>query len=120
MNRLKLTAIFIMSFCFLTQHAYAQEAKDNYLTKKTVTGKAKKYYDKGMEYISKGDNTKALNEFSKALKAAPNLIDAQIQWAAIHYELNNLEQAEAGFEKVVELNPSHTRKVLYVLGKVEM
>ena len=34
--------------------------------------------------------------------------------------MENFEQAEVGFEKVVQLDPAYQKKVLYVLGKAEM
>ena len=105
-----------MLFCLFLGSLNAQV---NYVTKKTVSGKAKKYYQKGMEYNVKGDNSKALSEFNKALKAAPNFIDAQIQLAAIHYDNNDFVKAELGFEKVVLLDSTYQKKVLYVLGIAE-
>lgn len=121
MEKIKfISAITIGLFLFL-QCSVAQGVKGgDYLTRKTMSGKAKKYYEKGMEYNKKGDNKKALNEFSKALKSAPNFIDAQIQWAAMHYDMNNFDQAEIGFEKAIAIDPTYKKKVLYVLGIAEM
>ena len=80
----------------LVQCAGAQKAstsKGNYITKKTATGKAKKAFDKGMTYNISGNDSKALDEFSKALKAAPNFIDAQIQWSAL---MNSKKKLRSG------------------------
>lgn len=107
----------------LVQCAGAQKAstsKGNYITKKTATGKAKKAFDKGMTYNISGNDSKALDEFSKALKAAPNFIDAQIQWSALMNSKKNYAAAEKGFEKVLALDPSYSSKVVYVLGLVEL
>ncbi len=107
----------------LVQCAGAQKAtstQGTYITKKTATGKAKKSFEKGMEYNISGNNEKALEEFSKALKAAPNFIDAQIQWAALKYHLEDYGAAEAGFEKVLAIDPAYSPKVVYVLGLAEL
>ena len=114
--------------CFFTiifvQCAGAQKSTSSqggtYITKKTATGKAKKAYDKGMAYNISGNDKKALEEFTKALKAAPNFIDAQIQWSAIKYHLEDYSAAEIGFEKVLAIDPAYSPKVVYVLGLAEL
>ena len=103
-----------------TTTTVAQKTPANYLTKKTIKGKAKKYYDKGMEYNLKGENQKALKEFSKALKSAPNFIDGHIQIAAVNYDMKNYGPAETSFEKVLSIDPNYQKKVAYVLGLTEM
>ncbi len=70
----------IVSFVFLfALNGHAQD----YTTKKTVKGKIKKIWDKGMEHNMKGENFKAIREFEKALEMNPKFIDAQLQWAAV-------------------------------------
>ncbi len=91
-----------------------------YITKKTATGKAKKAYDKGMAYNISGNDEKALQEFTKALKAAPNFIDAQIQWSSLKHYLKDYAAAEIGFEKVLAMDPNYSPKVVYVLGLAEL
>lgn len=94
--------------------------KGVYITKKTATGKAKKFYDKGMAYNISGNDGKALEEFTKALKVAPNFIDAQIQWSSLKHYLKDYAAAEKGFEKVLALDPTYSPKVIYVLGLAEL
>ncbi len=121
MEKLKFVSVIIAGLFLFLQCAVAQETKSStYLTRKTISGKAKKYYEKGMEYNKKGENKKAVNEFSKALKSTPNFIDAQIQWAAMHYDMDNYMEAEVGFEKAISIDPAYKKKVLYVLGITEM
>ena len=120
MEKLKFISVILIGLFLFLQCAVAQGIKGDYLTRKTVSGKAKKYFEKGMDYNKKGENKKALGEFAKALKSSPNFIDAHIQWAAMHYDLNNFEQAEVGFEKAVAIDPKYKKKVLYVLGIAEM
>jgi len=83
----------------------------DYLTVKTVSSKLKKSYDKGMQYSRAEQNAKAIKEFEKILRQAPNFIDAQIQLSAIHYDMKNYEKAEQGFEKVVKLDPLYKKRV---------
>ena len=92
----------------------------DYLTVKTVNSKLKKSYDKGMQYSRAEQNTKAIKEFEKILKQAPNFIDAQIQLSAIYYDLKNYEKAEQGFEKAIQLDPVYKKRVLYTLALAEM
>ncbi len=91
-----------------------------YPTKKTVTGKTKKYFDKGMEYTRSSSNEKAVKEFQKALKSAPNFIDARIQLAAIYYDMEWFADAETSFERAIAIDPDYKKKVLYVVGIAEM
>jgi outer membrane protein OmpA-like peptidoglycan-associated protein len=92
----------------------------NYTTKKTAQGKAKKSYDEGMKFNFGNQNEKALKEFTDALKADPTFIDAQIQQGAMFYELNKLTEAETAFEKALNIDPNYESKVLYVLGNTEL
>jgi len=91
-----------------------------YTTKKTVKGKLKKVWDKGMQCNLKGENIKAIKEFEKALKMDPKFIDAQIQWAALNYEMKRFDLGEIGFEKVLAIDPNYNKKVLYTLGLSEL
>ena len=113
--------LFISILFFCTNCSVAQTAKNGvtYVTKKTVTGKAKNMYERGMKYNLNGVNDKALKDFEKALSIEPNFIDAQIQWAALKYESDDLEQAEIGFEKALAIDPTYKTKVLYTLGFTE-
>lgn len=91
-------------------------AQPAYTTHKTVTGKAKKFYEKGMEYVFQNDNEKAISEFEKVLKIDETFIDAQIQWAAINYEQGNYKNAEIGFQKVLKIDANYNTKVYYTLA----
>ena len=59
MKNLKIITVLIMGLCLFSQDSFAQGIQEDYLTKKTVSGKSKKYYEKGMAYNTKGDNAKA-------------------------------------------------------------
>ncbi len=103
----------------LTTLAFGQPTEGSYPTRKTVSGAAKKAFEKGMDFNFAGENEKAIREFEKALKEIPNFIDAQLQWAAMKADLNLYREAEIGFEKVIEIDPLYNTKVLYTLGIAE-
>ncbi|MFT5766135.1 MAG: Tfp pilus assembly protein PilF, partial [Saprospiraceae bacterium] len=98
MNRFKLFIQVV--FVLMLGTAFTSHAQ-SYTTKKTVTGKLKKIWEKGMAYNIKGEDIKAIKAFEKALEIDPRFIDAQLQWAALNYELQRFDLGEAGFEKVV-------------------
>lgn len=115
--------VFLVFSVLFAQCAGAQKAAaghTSYITKKTATGKAKKYFDKGMSYLMENQNRKGIAEFEKALKAEPRFIDAQLQWAALHYEEKDYVPAEKGFEKVLQMDPLFSKKVAYVLALTEL
>lgn len=117
MNRFKLFIQVV--FVLMLGTAFTSHAQ-SYTTKKTVTGKLKKIWEKGMAYNIKGEDIKAIKAFEKALEIDPRFIDAQLQWAALNYELQRFDLGEAGFEKVVAIDPNYNTKVLYTLGLSEL
>ncbi|MFK7809482.1 MAG: OmpA family protein [Saprospiraceae bacterium] len=114
---LSILGIFFLMNCSIAQNT---STSSDYTTKKTVSGKAKKYFDKGMEYTRASNNEKAIKEFNKALKATPNLIDAHIQIAAAYYDMESFAKAEENFEKAIAIDQKYKSKVLYVTGIAEM
>lgn len=119
--RKKISWIYIFFIFVFAQCSSAQPTTgENYTTRKTASEKLKKIYKKGMQYSRAGQNEKALKEFSKALKKEPTFIDAQIQWAAIHYDMRNYDVAEQGFEKAIQIDSFYKKKVFYTLALAEM
>lgn len=119
MKRKNILWIFI-AFAFAHCSSAQPTTSEKYITRKTASEKLKKTYKKGIKYSRAGENEKALKEFSKALKKESTFIDAQIQWAAIHYDMKNFEVAEQGFEKVIQIDSFYKKKVLYTLALAEM
>lgn len=115
MNRFATILLIFFSLGLIT----SVSAQD-YTTKKTVKGKLKKIWDKGMQYNLKGEDIKAIKEFEKALDIDDRFIDAQLQWAALNYELKRYDLGEIGFEKVLAIDPMYNKKVFYTLGLAEM
>ncbi|MEO1627402.1 MAG: OmpA family protein [Bacteroidota bacterium] len=108
--------LFISCLCALVSPLGAQD----YVTKKTAKGKAKKAFDKGMEYNIKDQNEAAIKEFRKALKYEPRFINAHLQIGACYYAMKDFAAAEANFEKVLDIDPLYNKKVFYTLGLSEM
>ncbi len=111
--------ISLLLSCLLVTCLSAQPG-NTIVTKKTVKGKAKKYYEEGRKLSFSGKLNDALKVFNKALEEEPNFIDVQLQVAGIYYEQKAYEKAEAGFEKVITLAPDYNKKVWYSLAFAEM
>jgi len=117
MNRFKLV---LFSLTLFLLGGITEGTAQDYTTKKTVSGKLKKIWDKGMQYNLKGENMKAIKEFQKALKIDASFIDAQLQLAALNYEMKRFDLGELGFEKVLAIDPNYNKKVFYTLGLAEL
>ena len=113
--------LIVISIIFM-QCSSAQKTTQgaNYVTRKTASEKLLKIYKKGIKYSRASESKKALKEFEKALKKEPTFIDAQIQWAAVHYDIKDYKLAEVGFEKVLAIDPLYKKKVFYTLALTEM
>ncbi|MEM7104425.1 MAG: OmpA family protein [Bacteroidota bacterium] len=88
----------------------------NYYTTKTAPEKAQKAYKESREYAFKGDLQNSRKAVEKALKIAPTFIEALYLLTDIDITDNNLDAAEAGFRKIIELAPDHRPKVFYSYG----
>lgn len=116
MNKSLLKFLFLLTFIGCQQYLFSQ----NYTTKKTAAGKALKEYNEGVKYNIANKFEAALESFTKALKADPNFIDAQIQQAASYYRLGKLPEAEKSFEKVESIDLNYEPEILYSLGNIEL
>ncbi len=101
---------------FLTPSLFSQ----SYVTKKTVSGKAKKVFDKVQELNRAEQFDKALVQLDKLLDIEPTFIDAHILKAAIHHELGDLAAAEKGFEYSLNMDAAYQSRVIYMLAMTEM
>jgi outer membrane protein OmpA-like peptidoglycan-associated protein/outer membrane protein assembly factor BamD (BamD/ComL family) len=119
MKRKNILWLFI-AFAFAHCSSAQPTTSEKYITRKTASERLKKTYKQGIKYSRAGENEKALKAFSKVLKKEPTFIDAQIQWAAIHYDMKNHEMAEQGFEKVIQIDSFYKKKVFYTLALTEM
>jgi len=97
--------------------AFTQQAcSQTYTTKKTADGKAKRLYDKAMQYRKDRQYDKAIKELKSAINANPNFIDAYLQLA--NFQLGNKQWQQAGknLEKAIALDATYEPKSYYYLG----
>ncbi len=108
---------FLTAFlCLLSIQLVGQNI--DYVTKKTVAPKIKKYFDRGIEDINFGEFKSALRNFRRAIDEEPKFIDAHIYWAAVQDQLGDTPAAVYGFSKALELDPQYDPKVMYTLALI--
>ena len=73
----------------------------DYVTKKTATGKTKKVYYRANQYKKNRLISKAIQDYKTVIKIAPDFIDAHYELAAIYFNQKNYGQAKAGLAKVI-------------------
>ena len=104
--------LYILLFFAFTQQACSQ----TYATKKTADGKAKRMYDRAMQYRKDRQYDKAMKDLEAAIKANPNFIDAYLQLANFQLGEKQWQQASKNLEKVIALDASYEPKSYYYLG----
>jgi outer membrane protein OmpA-like peptidoglycan-associated protein/tetratricopeptide (TPR) repeat protein len=107
--------ILILFAIFINTIAFAQD----YVTRKTASEEAIQYYNEARELGNKNDYKTAVKAYEKALKVAPNFIDAQLFLADAYYALEDFDNAEKWFESVLEIDKTYNTRVIYVLGALE-
>ena len=90
---MKNTILIILTF-FVVNIISAQD----YVTRKTASEEAMKHYNEARELGNKNDYEKAIKVYEKALKEAPNFIDAQLFLADAYYALEDFDKAENGLK----------------------
>jgi len=97
--------------------AFTQQAcSQTYTTKKTADGKAKRLYDKAMQYKKDRQYDKAIKELKSSIKANPSFIDAYIQLANFQLGKKQWQQAGKNLEKAIALDATYEPKTYYYLG----
>ena len=87
-----------------------------YYTKKTITGKAKRLYERAIQYNRGGYTDKAIKDFNSTISLEPNFIDAHYQLAAVFFNKKRYDKAIAPLEKVLEIDPAYKPRAHYYLG----
>lgn len=72
------------------------------------------YYNLGILYEFRGDDEKAVNIFSKALRLNPEDYEIMYKLAVINYNLENFEQAEEYMKKIPPENMNYKRLVEFM------
>ncbi len=112
-NRLIYKYLFCFSLLFtLTSSSYSQ----NYITKKTATGKAKKVYYRANQYKKNRLVDKAIQDYKTVIKIAPDFIDAHYELAAIYFNQKELTAAKVELTKVIKIDPTYKPSTYYYLG----
>ena len=93
-----------------------QACSQNYPTKKTAEGKAKRLFDRGVTYKKKGLTDKAIKDFTTALRTAPDFIDAHLQLASIYMGKKEWQKASVHLEKTIAIDAVYDPRAPYYLG----
>lgn len=112
----------LMVICFLCSAAIigAAQTTTPYTTMQTAKAKLKKRYQNALQYGRSGDYERAIRELDKVLDDEPRFIDAYITKAAVYDELDMNAEAEANFERVIEIDPNYEPHVWYRLALLEI
>ena len=111
--------LFILLIGTSTVFAQKVETEPRYVTKKTMTGDAEKYYVKAQHLGMQNKYEEAIKYYNKALEVAPDFIDAHLYIADAYYAMEQFETAEQWFEKVLLIDEKYDTRVIYVLGALE-
>jgi len=65
------------------------------------------YYDRGIEYVYKGNLDAAINEYNQAIKLKPDYADAFNSRGIVYYKKGNFDSAIADFSQVIRLKPDN-------------
>ena len=84
-----------------SQAAFSQK----YTTSESTAPKARAAYLDGRTYLQQGDAPRALRAFEKAIGEDSVFIEAHLLWAETHFDNDHWDEAAAGYEKVLRLNP---------------
>ncbi len=91
----------------------------SYLTKKTATGKALKWYESAKSDAYNKDYASASKTLEKLLRSYPNFIDAQLLKAQIAFDTEQYDAAAQAFEKVLSIDANYNPRVYYMFGMNE-
>ena len=69
--------------------------------------KAEEHFYQGIEYTRQGDNSSAIDEFTKAIEIDPTYHFAYYNRALAYYRIGNLESSLVDYNKAIELQPDN-------------
>ncbi|MEM9991780.1 MAG: tetratricopeptide repeat protein, partial [Bacteroidota bacterium] len=101
--------VFLLSCC-CTLNA------QSYLTKKTATGKALKWYTSAKADAYHKEYEAATKTLNKLLTSFPDFIDAQLLLAQIQFDQQQYAEAAANFERTLAIDPNYNARIYYMLG----
>lgn len=109
--------VVVLIVAFLSINALAAQSKN--IEKKFNNSKALSCYKKGDNYTKEGLCEKAITEYNKAIKIAPNYYGSYAKLGHIYYCSGRFEEALGYFRKSFSINRDDA-EVMRGLGKVYM
>lgn len=104
-------------FCFSLLFVFnISSYGQNYVTKKTATGKAKKVYYRANQYKKNRLVDKAIQDYKTVIKIAPDFIDAHYELAAIYFNQKEFVSAKMELAKMIEIDAAYKISTYYYLG----
>ena len=107
---------FLVFGCLLLSWALTAQG---YYTARTAPDKAKRYYQDGLAEMSAKNPLLAIGFFEKAVKEADLFIDALIELANAHFDMQDFAKAETYYEQAIAVNPDYKPRVYYDLACAE-
>jgi outer membrane protein OmpA-like peptidoglycan-associated protein/tetratricopeptide (TPR) repeat protein len=86
----------------------------------TKSDKAKKQYQKAMEYLDAAKNELGANELRKAIETDPNFIEAHIVLAGVFQDTKKHESAIAEYKAAIAIDPNFFPNNYYNLAESEV
>ncbi len=86
----------------------------------TKSDKAKRHYQKAMEYYDAGKNELAAMDFKKAIEADPNFIEAHIILAGVYQDVKKYAEAIAAYKAAIAIDPNFFPNNYYNLAESEV
>lgn len=106
----------ILFISILVISVLQQGCSQAYATKKTASGKAKRVYDRAMQYKRDYMLDKAMKDLNTVISINPNFIDAYLQLANLQLEQKKWAQADKNLQKVIALDATYEPRAYYYLG----
>jgi outer membrane protein OmpA-like peptidoglycan-associated protein/Tfp pilus assembly protein PilF len=103
--------------CTIGMPLFAQ--KTRFVTKSNAPEKAQSAFNDGMNELRGGSSNIAAGFFERALKIAPNFIDAHILLGGCHYEMKDYARAEIAFENAIALDSLYEIRTPFTLAICE-
>lgn len=76
----------------------------------------KKHYDKGSDYLKKGNSEGAIKEFNEAVNVNPNSADALFKLGRIYHDQRKFKESAEAYERALEINPDGTYQDYFYLA----
>ncbi len=111
--------IYIIVFLLSVLQNVKILAQEKFITKLTVSGKAKEAYEEGRKQFNIGDLKNAIKSLDKAIEKEPTFIDAYFQKAIIYNYSGKFADAELAFEKALAISTNYEPDAIFSLAEAE-